>query len=67
MADYAPRLRRLLRDGNGRAKATTSPKTKRRFPVDAKIKSRHTAKRHSEAGQSAEGLFLMARPNAGAA
>jgi hypothetical protein len=51
MADYAPRLRRLLRDagcrrerqGKGDHEIWFSPETKRRFPVDTKIKSRHTA------------------------
>ena len=51
MADYAPRLRKLLRDagcrrerqGKGDREIWFSAKTKRRFPVDAKIKSRHTA------------------------
>jgi len=51
MADYAPRVRRLLREAGclrqrqakGDHEIWFSPKTKRRFPVDAKIRSRHTA------------------------
>lgn len=51
MADYAPRVRRLLtnagcrreRQGKGDHEIGFSPKTKRRFPVDTRIKSRHTA------------------------
>jgi len=51
MADYAPALRRLLldngckfeRQGMGDHEIWYSPITERRFPVDSKIKSRHTA------------------------
>ncbi|HSA81809.1 MAG TPA: type II toxin-antitoxin system HicA family toxin [Geminicoccaceae bacterium] len=51
MADYAPKLRRLLRKagcymerrGKGDHEIWYSPTTDRRFPVDNKIKSRHTA------------------------
>jgi hypothetical protein len=43
MADYAPRLRRLLRDAGcrrerqGKGDHEIWPKTKQRFPVDTKI------------------------------
>jgi hypothetical protein len=51
MADYAGRLKRLLRQvgcrlerqGKGDHEIWYSPITKQRFPVDNKIKSRHTA------------------------
>ena len=51
MADYAPVVKRILRDNNcffersgkGDHEIWYSPITSRRFPVDAKIKSRHTA------------------------
>jgi hypothetical protein len=51
MADYAPALKRLLkeggcrfdRQGKGDHEIWYSPHTKRKFPVDNKIKSRHTA------------------------
>jgi HicA toxin of bacterial toxin-antitoxin, len=51
MADYAARLRRLLRQagcrferrGKGDHEIWYSPITNQRFPVDNKIKSRHTA------------------------
>jgi hypothetical protein len=51
MADYAPAVKRILRDNNclferpgkGDHEIWYSPITNRRFPVDAKIKSRHTA------------------------
>jgi HicA toxin of bacterial toxin-antitoxin, len=51
MADYTPGLRRLLRQagcrrerqGKGDHEIWYSPITKRRFPVDNTIKSRHTA------------------------
>ena len=51
MADYAPRLRKLLKEagcridrkGKGDHEIWHSPLNGRRFPVDQKIKSRHTA------------------------
>lgn len=51
MADYGPRLRKLLkeancrreRQGKGDHEIWYSPITRRRFPVDQKIRSRHTA------------------------
>ena len=49
MADYAPKLRKLLRKqvagwgGRGDHEIWHSPLTDRPFPVDHKIKSRHTA------------------------
>lgn len=51
MADYGPKLRALLRQagcsfdrpGKGDHEIWFSPITERRFPVDQKIKSRHTA------------------------
>jgi hypothetical protein len=51
MADYAPRLRKLLKEagctvdrkGKGDHEIWHSPLNGRRFPVDHKIKSRHTA------------------------
>jgi HicA toxin of bacterial toxin-antitoxin, len=51
MAEYASRLKRLLRQagcrlerqGKGDHEIWYSPITKQRFPVDNKIKSRHTA------------------------
>lgn len=51
MADYAPELKRPLRaagctferHGKGDHDIWFSPITERRFPVDAKIKSHHTA------------------------
>lgn len=51
MADYAPELRRILRaagctfqrSGKGDHEVWFSPITQRRFPVDGKIRSRHTA------------------------
>jgi hypothetical protein len=51
MADYAPKVRRLLRAagcprerrGKGDHEIWFSPKTNRRFPVDHRIRSRHTA------------------------
>jgi HicA toxin of bacterial toxin-antitoxin, len=51
MADYAPKLRKLLRNagcclerqGQGDHEIWYSPTTKKRFPVDGKIRSRHTA------------------------
>jgi HicA toxin of bacterial toxin-antitoxin, len=51
MADYAPKVRRLLRAagcrrerrGKGDHEIWFSPKTNRRFPVDHRIESRHTA------------------------
>jgi HicA toxin of bacterial toxin-antitoxin, len=51
MADYAARLKRLLRQagcrlerqGKGDHEIWYSPITNQRFPVDNKIKSRHTA------------------------
>jgi hypothetical protein len=51
MADYGPKLRALLkqagcsfdRPGRGDHEIWYSPLTERRFPVDQKIKSRHTA------------------------
>ena len=51
MADYGPKLRALLkqagcsfdRPGKGDHEIWYSPLTERRFPVDHKIKSRHTA------------------------
>jgi hypothetical protein len=51
MADYALLIKKLLRDsgcycerqGKGDHEIWYSPITQRRFPVDSKIKSRHTA------------------------
>jgi len=51
MADFGPKLRELLRQngcefvrqGKGDHEVWYSPHTQRRFPVDQKIKSRHTA------------------------
>jgi HicA toxin of bacterial toxin-antitoxin, len=51
MADYTARLKRLLRQagcrlerqGKGDHEIWYSPMTNRRFPVDSKIRSRHTA------------------------
>ena len=51
MADYTPELKRLLHDagcrferqGKGDHEIWSSPITGVRFPVDGKIKSRHTA------------------------
>jgi hypothetical protein len=51
MADYAARLKRLLRQagcrlerqGKGDHEIWYSPITNRRFPVDNRIKSHHTA------------------------
>jgi hypothetical protein len=51
MADYTARLKRLLRQagcrlerrGKGDHEIWYSPITDRRFPVDNKIRSRHTA------------------------
>jgi len=51
MADYAPLIKKLLREsgcyyerpGKGDHEIWYSPITQRRFPVDSKIKSRHTA------------------------
>ncbi len=51
MADYAPELKRLLkqhgcsfeRQGRGDHEIWYSPLTKRKFPIDSKILSRHTA------------------------
>ncbi|AFV75136.1 YcfA-like protein [Thermus oshimai JL-2] len=51
MADYAPEVKRLLREagcylvrqGKGDHEIWYSPITGRRFVVDSKIKSRHTA------------------------
>lgn len=51
MADYAPIVKRLLREANCRViragkgdhEIWYSPQTNRNFPVDHKIKSRHTA------------------------
>ena len=51
MADYAPELRRVLqaagcvfrRPGKGDHEIWFSPITERTFPVDSKIRSRHTA------------------------
>jgi hypothetical protein len=51
MADYGPKLRALLkqagcrfdRAGKGDHEIWHSPVTERRFPVDQKIRSRHTA------------------------
>jgi len=51
MADYAPAVRKILsgsgcrleRQGKGDHKIWYSPLTKLRFPVDRKIRSRHTA------------------------
>lgn len=51
MADYGPKLRELLRQhgcrfdrqGKGDHEIWCSPITKKKFPVDQKIKSRHTA------------------------
>jgi hypothetical protein len=51
MSDYTPRLKALLleagcrfeRQGKGDHEIWSSPITGVRFPVDSKIKSRHTA------------------------
>jgi hypothetical protein len=51
VADYTPELRRILRaagcsfhrPGRGDHEVWFSPITKRTFPVDSKIRSRHTA------------------------
>jgi hypothetical protein len=51
VSDFAPELKRILRDsgchfirhGNGDHDIWYSPVTKRNFPVDSNIKSRHTA------------------------
>ena len=51
MSDYSPEVKRILlkngcsfvRHGNGDHDMWYSPITDRRFPVDGKIKSRHTA------------------------
>ena len=51
MADFAPLIKKLLREsgcsyerpGKGDHEIWYSPLTQRRFPVDYKIKSRHTA------------------------
>jgi hypothetical protein len=51
VSDFAPDLKRLLREGGcefvrhgkGDHDIWYSPKTKRNFTVDSKIKSRHTA------------------------
>ena len=51
MADFTPELKKLLRaagcyferKGRGDHEIWYSPITDRRFPVDSKIKSRHTA------------------------
>ena len=51
MADYTPVLKKLLRksgchferEGKGDHEIWYSPNTHLRFPVDSKIKSRHTA------------------------
>ncbi|MCX5809719.1 MAG: type II toxin-antitoxin system HicA family toxin [Proteobacteria bacterium] len=51
MADYAPAIKKILlqnnchfeRQGGGDHEIWYSPMTNRRFPVDSKIKSRHTA------------------------
>lgn len=51
MADYAPALKKLLKEGGccldrqarGDHELWYSPQTDRKFPVDNKIKSRHTA------------------------
>lgn len=51
MADFSPELKRLLhaagcrfeRQGKGDHEIWSSPTTGVRFPIDSKIKSRHTA------------------------
>lgn len=51
MADYTPQLKKLLREadctfhrqGKGDHEIWFSPLTEKHFPVDSKIKSRHTA------------------------
>lgn len=51
MADYAPQLKKLLREagckfhrqGKGDHEFWYSPTSEHYFPVDSKIKSRHTA------------------------
>lgn len=51
MSDFSPPLKRILKDagchkereGKGDHEIWFSPITNRRFPVDHKIKSRHTA------------------------
>lgn len=51
MSDFTPELKRILRaagcwfvrHGNGDHEIWRSPITARNFPVDGKIKSRHTA------------------------
>ena len=52
MADFAPTVKKMLsesgcrfeRQGKGDHEIWYSPLTKLRFPVDGKIRSRHTAK-----------------------
>jgi predicted RNA binding protein YcfA (HicA-like mRNA interferase family) len=51
MSDYAPEVKRILQDngcrferqGRGDHEIWYSPISNRRFPIDKKIKSRHTA------------------------
>jgi BRCT domain type II-containing protein len=43
MADYAPEVKRLLREAGCYPEIWYSPITGRKFVVDGKIKSRHTA------------------------
>lgn len=51
MADYSPQVKRILldhgcyfdRSGKGDHEIWYSPITKRKFPVDHKVQSRHTA------------------------
>jgi predicted RNA binding protein YcfA (HicA-like mRNA interferase family) len=51
MANYTPEVKRILREngcyfdreGKGDHEIWYSPKTNRKFPVDSKILSRHTA------------------------
>jgi len=51
VSDFVPELKRILREagcyfvrsGKGDHEIWFSPKSKRHFPVDSKIRSRHTA------------------------
>ena len=68
MADYAPAVRKILsesgcrleRQGKGDHEIWYSPLTKLRFTVDGKIRSRHTRKRRSQTGWSAEAVLNIA-------
>lgn len=49
---------RLERQGKGDHEIWFSPITTIRFPVDSKIKSRHTAQRSSETGRAAQAVLM---------